>query len=133
MPRRKSTPQLHLFKERVKEFISQEVPDDWDQIKNLSISKEVEELWIEKFNDSEIKCRKEEIYKDFGGFVLKHAEIAARIAGVFHVFENYDNEIYTVTMKNAFQIAEWHLNESVRILSNEKNPSDAKNPYNTGR
>ena len=28
VPRRKSTPQLDLFKERVKELISQEVPDN---------------------------------------------------------------------------------------------------------
>ena len=77
-----------------------------------------------------MKCRKGEIYEDFGGFVSKHAELAARIAGVFHVFENQENEIDAVTMRNAFQIAEWHLNESVRILSNEKIPSDIKNAIN---
>ena len=74
-----------------------------------------------------MNCRKGAIYEDFSGFVSKHAEIAARIAGVFHVFENYKNEIAPVTMKNAFQIAEWHLNESVRILLNEKIPFDIKN------
>ena len=83
-------------------------------------------MWIEKFNDSEMKCRKGEIYEDFGGYVSKHAELAARIAGVFHVFENQENEIDAVTVRNAFQIAEWHLNESVRILSNEKIPYDIK-------
>ena len=50
--------------------------------------------------------------------------------GVFHIFENYKNELDPVTMKNAVQIAEWHLNESVRILSNEKFPSDIKNAIN---
>ncbi len=130
VPRKESTPQLDRFKERVKELINQKVPNDWDQIKKLSISKEAKELWIEKFNDSEMKCRNGEIYEDFGGFVSKHAELAARIAGVFHVFENQENEIDAVTMRNAFQIAEWHLNESVRILSNEKIPSDIKNAIN---
>ena len=57
-------------------------------------------------------------------------ELAARIAGVFHVFENQENEIDAVTMRNAFQIAEWHLNETVRTLSNEKIPSDIKNAIN---
>ena len=34
VPRQKSTPQLNLFKERVKELISHEVPDDWDKTRS---------------------------------------------------------------------------------------------------
>ena len=56
------------------------------------------------------------IIKDFAS---KAAENVARLAALFHLFENKEGDIQAEHLANAVEIISWHLHETKRLLSAE--------------
>ena len=89
---------------------------DLEEPKKLHFSKDARSVWIEYYNKTEFGQKPGGSWEEHTAAASKSAEQAARIAGVFTLFEDPDAEyISPNVMSNAIKVAKYHLNESVRF------------------
>jgi putative DNA primase/helicase len=120
-------PALSNWDDRVTSLLSLPLPVDPKTMALdpplLNFSGHARLRWIEFHNDAEHELGQLQEFGDVADFAAKAAENAARIAGVFWVFEHgLSGEIDAETMEAGAAIAFWHLHEAKRILGATKVP-----------
>jgi hypothetical protein len=87
----------------------------------LKLSPAAYEVWQEYYRHVEKHLSPDGDLHEIRDFASKNAEQAARIAGVFHVFEvlpdTGDLEISADTMQRAATIAAWFLHDTLRVFN----------------
>ncbi|WP_374556443.1 YfjI family protein [Aquitalea pelogenes] len=103
----------------------------------LSFSPSARLIWKEDHNAKELMTIDGGPYSDEREFINRYSEHVARIAALFHFFENgivqddqyptnyKKDEISESTVKSAIKIAEWYLNEYSQVFNPEKSISTA--------
>ena len=82
----------------------------------LPLSDEARRIWVEYFNFVEIAQGKDGPYEYHTAAASKSAEQAARIAGVLTLINLDDpNEVGLVDIERGIKIAQWFLDESLRL------------------
>lgn len=83
----------------------------------LSLSTEASLAWIAFHNEIERSLARTGEFGDVQDVGAESAEPAARLAGVFHVFEHgSEGAIDLATMERATRVARWYLAEARRVL-----------------
>ncbi|MBO0615286.1 YfjI family protein [Thiothrix fructosivorans] len=100
-----------------------------ENLPTLQLSPAAQQAWLNYYNgvESELKAGGDmEHYRDIAS---KSADNAARIAGLFHLFNDGDalDTINGATMEAATQLAAWHLYEARRFFSEIAVPTDLSN------
>ena len=89
----------------------------------LRLSKNAHEIWVEYFDKIERSQAKDGKYENHTAAASKSAEQAARIAAVFTLFGNHQAErVETVEMERGIRIAEWFLDESMKLSTTINTP-----------
>jgi len=120
-------PALSNWDARVTDLLSRPLPADPKTMALdpplINLSAGARSRWIEFHNDAEHELGQLQEFGDVADFAAKAAENAARIAGVFWVFEHGPSgEIDAETMEAGAAIASWHLHEAKRIMGATKVP-----------
>ncbi|MCK4608863.1 MAG: DUF3987 domain-containing protein [Gammaproteobacteria bacterium] len=93
--------------------------------KALQLTPEAKASWIEFHDDIEQQLKIGGEYENMQDFASKAAENVARLAGIFHVFEDkVENQINRDTLKRAAGIITWHLREINRIIKKQSMPPE---------
>lgn len=127
-------PYMNAFHRRITMLLDEPLPtkDDTMQLTPpvLEMDAEAHALWVEYYNRTERQLGKLGDYAMIKDFAAKSAENAARLAGLFHVFERgVVGRIDAEMMQRGTIIAAWHLEETKRIfnyLEEPQNILDAK-------
>lgn len=85
----------------------------------LEFDEAAQELWIHHANRIESEISPSGKYHDIRDCAVKMAENVARIAALFHYFENGEGKIGVETVQNAFNLGDWYLNEFKRLLGTQ--------------
>jgi putative DNA primase/helicase len=115
------------FTDRLKLILSREVPFDHAKTM-LHLSDEAKAIWVRYHDRIEMNLREGGALRDVRDIASKTADNAARLAGLFHVFEGHVGAVGARTMSDACTLAAWHLNESQRFFGEmalPRNMSDA--------
>lgn len=124
---------LNLFYAKLHEVLERQYQNAQhgalENIPTLQFSHDALEIWLEYFNSVEAELRAGgdmEYYRDIAS---KSADNAARLAGLFHVFNGADvlDTITGATMEAATTLASWHLYESRRFFGEIAVPTDLSN------
>jgi putative DNA primase/helicase len=94
----------------------------------IHLSDGAKAVWEAYYNDTEADLAEGGNLRDIRDIASKTADNAARLAALFHVFNGATGAIDADTMANACDVAQWHLNESLRFfgqMSQPKNMRDA--------
>ena len=84
----------------------------------LELSDEARAVWIYFHDAIEREQKRGKRYANLRDFAGKAPEQAARIAGILSIVEDRDaNEIDGDAMFRGCEIAEWHLNETLRLIT----------------
>ena len=114
-------PMLTAFNQRLSEILNLPVAMDQSGALTpelLSFTPEARSEWIAFYNRIERELSASGRFSSVRDVASKIADNAARIACLFHVFEADGSvDIQIGSMQAACQIAEWHLNESLRFFS----------------
>lgn len=82
----------------------------------IKLSFEAKKVWESFYESVEFELGSDGKYRPCYSFAKKVPEHAARIAGILETFENLEAlEISGKTMERAIAIAQWYLNEALRI------------------
>ncbi|MEZ5825230.1 MAG: YfjI family protein [Geminicoccaceae bacterium] len=116
-----SAPHLLQFDARIKELLYIEPAMKHPKVELkppvIGLNDEAFEVWRSFHNHVEATLAPCGEFNEMKDFASKTPEQAARIACIFHVFEHGPiGEIDEATMKNACEIAWWHLHEARRLL-----------------
>ena len=96
---------------------------DLTKPKILKLSENAHEIWVEYFDKIERSQAKDGKYENHTAAASKSAEQAARIAAVFTLFGNHQAErVETVEMERGIRIAEWFLDESMKLSTTINTP-----------
>jgi len=112
---------LEVFSKRVSSLLETPFPSHPEDKKELCprtlpLSKEARNLLVSFYNRVEVAQRPGRAFEYMHGFASKSAEQAARIAGIFSIFDDVDVDKVTETkMKYAIDLMEWYLEEAQRI------------------
>lgn len=95
--------------------------------KVLYLTIDAKNTWIEFHNDVEKQIGVTGEYEDIKDFASKAAEIAVRIAAIFHIFEDKQgNLIDSETITRACGIMAWHLLEIKKIMKYSQTDQENK-------
>ncbi|HMT94917.1 YfjI family protein [uncultured Thiothrix sp.] len=124
---------LHCFYGRLHEVLEQQYQrgqlGTLKELPTLQLSALALELWREYFNSVEYELRTGGDMQDYKDIASKSADNAARLAGLFHLFEGcsvYDT-IHPDIMEAAITLAAWHLYEARRFFGEIAVPTDLSN------
>lgn len=113
-------PALSAFNRRIADLLNQPAPiDEAGGLKPtvLTLTPEARRAWIEFYNGIESSLAAGGELHDVRDVASKTADNAARLAGLFHVFEHgTGGAIGLETFKGASRLAEWHLHEARRFF-----------------
>ena len=115
-----SWPALEEFHTRIRDLLNTPAPIDEEgalKPKVIVLSEEAKAEWVTFHDSIETElCDEGELY-DIRDVAAKAADNVARIAGLFHIYENGPfGEIGADSIESAAKIVEWHLNESRRFF-----------------
>ena len=82
----------------------------------LELSPAAKTKWISFFNKVESGLKNVNEWQSIKDFASKSAENAARLAALFHLFDDRQGDISSETMDQAIEIISWHMNEAKRVL-----------------
>ncbi len=83
----------------------------------LHMSQAAKKQWVDFFNQIEEGLSQNGSWLVIKDFASKAAENVARLAALFHLFENKEGDIDAEHLDNAVEIISWHLKETKRLLS----------------
>lgn len=113
-------PSVRAFKTRITELLETPLPmaADWTLTpKVLCLSSHAKDSWILHHDAVEAEMAQGGFYEEVRDVASKNAEIAARLAALFHVFEHgSEGEIGLTTFEGASRVARWYLDESRRFF-----------------
>jgi putative DNA primase/helicase len=100
-----------------------------ENLPTLQLSPDAQQAWLSYFNGVEAELKAGGDMEHYRDIASKSADNAARIAGLFHLFNEGDalNAISGATMEAATQLATWHLYEARRFFSEIAVPTDLSN------
>ncbi|MDD5394432.1 MAG: YfjI family protein [Thiothrix sp.] len=124
---------LNLFYAKLHEVLEQQYANakngKLENLPILKLSSDAKDVWLEYLNSAEIELRAGGDMADYSDLASKTANNAARIAGLFHLFNGGDvlDTISGNTMEAATMLAGWHLYEARRFFSEIAVPTDISN------
>jgi hypothetical protein len=80
----------------------------------IKLNPEAEARWIEYTNSVEAQLRPQGELTEIQDIASKIGDNAARLAGVFHVFEHGVTEVCLSCFDSGAELASWHLDEALR-------------------
>lgn len=125
--------QLNLFYAKLHDVLEQQYANVQDgRIENLpalQLSNAALKVWLEYFNSVEESLRAGGDMQNCKDVASKSADNAARLAGLFHLFNGGDvhDTIQTDSMEVAATLAGWHLYEARRFFGELAVPADLSN------
>lgn len=133
-PRPASGQALALFDRRLEQLLDYPLPAEGALMELkppvLRLTPEAHAAWVDMHDLIEGQIGPGGEYADVADFASKAGENAARLAGVFHIFDHGPTgDIGADTFKRAAAVVSWHLAEARRIMSAMKKPeviSDAE-------
>lgn len=117
----KDNPALLQFNARTGDLLRRELPlrdgtRNALQPRVLTLTPDAKAAWIEAYNAVEASEAPGQRFEQCKAWASKSAEQALRIAGVLRLVEEPDAQTIDVdTVRRAFEIALWHLNEAARL------------------
>lgn len=116
-------PHLERFNSKIRGLLTQlDAKPSLDR--TIMLSPEAKKEWINFHDRVEHNLRKNGPYESIRDFASKAAENAARMAAIFQIFKdgNADGGIQPEMVIRASTIIEWHLDETIRIMSSISQP-----------
>ena len=108
---------LNAFNNRALELLKlTKTDDDGVVAEMLGLNPAAYEVWRIFHNDVEKELAPDGEFCDVADVAAKVADNAARLAGIFHVFENKTGEVSEINMKNGADLALWYLHEARRFF-----------------
>lgn len=100
-----------------------------DNMPTLKLTREALEIWLDYFNSVEDELNAGGKFEQHKDVASKSADNAARLAGLFHLFNGGDvhDLIQGDTMSAAVHLAGWHLHEAKRFFDEIAVPVDLSN------
>ena len=122
--------QLTTFNRRITQLL--QIPlniDDSGRLatKTLGLSADAHAVWVKFQNTIELQLAPDGELQDVKDVASKVADNAARLAGLFHVFENGVGAISADAMARGAKLAAWHLTEARRFLGQFSMPVEWMN------
>lgn len=118
-----SMPALDAFNSRIMEILKTDLSfDDSGKmvLKTLVLSPEAKKYWIRFHDIIEKQLTEGGQFCDIKDVAAKSADNAARLAGLFHVFEKgVDGEVGLDQMESACKLTLWHLTEARRFFGEQ--------------
>ena len=124
------TPQLTKFHEKLHAVLEQQYTNGksgkFENLPVLKLSDAALAYWVDYYNGVEAECKAGGDMEEMRDVASKSADNAARLAGLFHLFNGGDvlDPISGETMKAACQLAGWHLYEALRFFGEVALPKD---------
>ena len=88
-------------------------------------------VWIDGYNEIEKGLQPHREYASIPDIASKTADNAARLAGLFHLYENgLTGRITESEMQSGITIAQWYLHEALRYFTNATKPASIQDAYN---
>lgn len=131
--RHQQHPHLNLFYGRLHQLLEQSYQNGkggaLDELPILTLSSEARIVWVQYHNDVEHELRTGGDMQDYKDIASKSADNAARIAGLFHLFNGGDvlDDVQVTTMQAACTLAGWHLYEARRFFGEIALPEELNN------
>ncbi|UTA47446.1 DUF3987 domain-containing protein [Simiduia sp. 21SJ11W-1] len=116
----KEWPALDRFNDRIIELLGQvrnSIEDQPEAPDILTLSPEAKAAWVDYYNSVEGQLMSGGQLYDIRDVASKSADNVARLAALFHLFEQGIGPIGKRAVESAIPIATWHLNESRRFFS----------------
>lgn len=124
----KDQPRLRAYCQRITKILNQPIPTDDDGRLTpamLTLTPEAKAAWVAFHNAVETELRSGGEFCDVRDVASKAADNAARLAALFHVFEQGANgEIGRENIERARLIVAWHLNEARRFFGEFALPAE---------
>ncbi len=100
-----------------------------EQLPTLKLSREALEIWLDYFNGVEDELKAGGKFEHHRDIASKSADNAARLAGLFHLFNGGDDHdlIQSDTMAAAANLAGWYLHQAKRFFDEIAVPVDLSN------
>jgi putative DNA primase/helicase len=124
---------LNLFYARLDQLLEQSYEHGkggaLDQLPTLELTPAARTVWVKYLNDVEYELRSGGDMQDCKDIASKSADNAARIAGLFHLFNGGDvlDDVTEDTMQAACVLAGWHLYEARRFFGEVALPEEQNN------
>lgn len=124
---------MEPFNQRIRALLELPLPVEDETTMRLNppllhLSAEAKGFWVTYHDQVEKELGAAGIFASVDDFAAKSAENAARIAGIFHVFEKgAQGEIEALTMQRSIAVASWHLQETLRVFSAMAEADEDKN------
>jgi putative DNA primase/helicase len=113
-------PKLAAYHQRIERILSVPTPMDDDGALTPSLiplSAEAKAVWVEYHDEVETRLAVGGDYADVRDVASKSADNAARLAALFHIFENGGGGAISLeAMEAGCMVAVWHLQESRRFF-----------------
>lgn len=125
--------ELNLFYAKLHDVLEQQYNNvqagTLGDIPALQLSRAALEIWLAYFNSVESELRAGGDMEHYRDIASKSADNAARLAGLFHIFNGGDvlTPIDADTMEAAAMLASWHLYEARRFFGEIAVPTDLSN------
>ncbi len=133
LERHQQHPHLNLFYGHLHQLLEQSYQNGkggaLEELPTLSLSAEAREVWVQYHNDVEHELRTGGDMQDYKDIASKSADNAARIAGLFHLFNGGDvlDDVQADTLQAACVLAGWHLYEARRFFGEVALPEEQNN------
>lgn len=127
---RRNNSQLNLFHAKLNEMLEQQYTNGkdgrFDNLPVLQLSDDALTYWVSYYNDVEKELKIGGTMEEAKDTASKSAENAARLAGLFHLFNggNVLDLITGETMKAACKLAGWYLYEARRFFGEIALPAE---------
>lgn len=113
------TDKVAEYERRMTQILEQTSPVLNQEYTVLEFETAAQELWTYHANRIESEIAPFGKYHDIRDCAIKMAENVARIAALFHYFENGEGKISVETVRNAFNLGDWFLNQFKRLLGTQ--------------
>lgn len=124
------TPQLKKFHEKLRAVLEQQYINGkggkFENLPVLKLSDDALTHWVNYYNEVEAECKAGGDMEEMRDVASKSADNAARLAGLFHLFNGGDvlDPISGEIMEKACKLAGWHLYEARRFFGEIALPKD---------
>ena len=125
-----STSKLNLFNSKLHNMLEQQYTNGkggkFEELPALQLSDDALTHWVNYHNDVEAEMKAGGDMEEARDIASKSADNAARLAGLFHLFNGGDvlDQISGETMQAACRLASWHLYEARRFFGEIALPKD---------
>ncbi|QTR52522.1 YfjI family protein [Thiothrix unzii] len=124
------TPSIEAFRKQLHGILEQQYTNGkggkFDNLPTLKLSREALGIWVNYLNSVERELVSGGDFEGEGKIAGKNPNNAARLAGLFHLFNGGDvlDAISGETMRAACRLAGWHLYEARRFFGDVALPKD---------